>query len=78
VAADHHAVADLQAPDAAGGPDVDVVDALRVEVAGAADVVVPVGVPAVDDGVALLEPTPVAPKPSTVLTASSLKSKATT
>src|ERR671920_838066 len=40
---------------AAGGPHVDVVDADRVEGAGAADVVVPLRVAAVDDRVAGLE-----------------------
>src|SRR3954453_6323451 len=53
--ADHHAVADLQAPDAAGGPDVDVVDAELLELLGPLNVVGPLGVAAVDDRVALLE-----------------------
>ena len=55
LAADHHAVAALQAPDAAAGADVDVVDALRREFLGAADVVDVVGVAAVDEDVARLE-----------------------
>jgi hypothetical protein len=55
VAADHHAVADLEPPHAAGGADVDVVDPALVERRRAAHVVVPVGVAAVDDGVALVE-----------------------
>ena len=38
-AADHHAVAALQAPDAAARAHVHVVDALRGEFLGAADVV---------------------------------------
>ena len=54
-AADHQAVAALQAPDAAAGADVDVVDAPLGELAGAADVVVVVRVAAVDDDVAALE-----------------------
>src|SRR5262249_58466876 len=36
--ADHHAVTALQPPDAAAGSDVDVIDALRVDVARPADV----------------------------------------
>ena len=64
VAADHHAVADLEAPDAAGGADVDVVDARSVELGGAAHVVVPVGVAAVDDRVARVEQRRRAARPS--------------
>ena len=55
VAADHHAVADLQAPHTAGRTDVDVVDPALGERRGAADIVVPVRVAAVDDRVALVE-----------------------
>ncbi len=55
LAADHHAVAALQAPDAAAGADVDVVDALRRQLLGAPDVVDVVGVAAVDEDVARLE-----------------------
>ena len=52
VAADHHAIAALDAPDAAGGADVDIVDAARLQRLAAADVVLPEGVAAVDDDVA--------------------------
>src|ERR1044071_3987161 len=55
VAADHHAVAALDAPDAAAGADVDIVDALFVERLAAANVVLPKGVAAVDDDVAGLQ-----------------------
>ena len=55
VAADHQAVAALQAEDAAAGADVDVVDALLPQLLGPADVVAVVGVAAVDDDVALVE-----------------------
>ena len=52
VAADHHAVAALEPPDAARGADVDIVDALLAQRLGAADVVLVEGVAAVDDDVA--------------------------
>src|ERR1700733_9889631 len=52
VAADHHAVTALDAPDAAGGADVDVMDAAFSERLAAADVVLPERVAAVDDDVA--------------------------
>jgi hypothetical protein len=55
IAADHHAVTALQAPDAAGSADVDVVQAFFGEGLGAANVVLIVGVAAVDDGVAGFE-----------------------
>ena len=55
LAADHEAVAALQAPDPAAGPAVDVVDALRPQLLGAADVVAVVRVATVDHGVAGLE-----------------------
>jgi hypothetical protein len=50
-AADHHAVAALQAPDAAACAHIDVVNPLRREFAGAADVVHLIGVAAVDEDV---------------------------
>src|SRR6185437_4309670 len=53
--ADHHAVADLEPPHAAGDADVDVFDALAFELLGAALVVGPTGVAAVDDRVAAIE-----------------------
>ena len=52
VAADHHAIAALDAPDAAAGADVDVVDARCLQRLAAADVVLLEGVAAVDDDVA--------------------------
>ena len=55
VAADHQAVAALEAEDAAAGADVDVVDALLAQLRGPADVVAVVGVAAVDDDVALVQ-----------------------
>ena len=54
-AADHQAVAALEAEDAAAGAAVDVVDPLLADLGGAADVVAVVGVAAVDDRVAGLE-----------------------
>src|SRR4029079_2747939 len=53
--ADHQAVAALEAPDAAGRADVDVVDPVLGADLGAADVVLEVRVAAVDDRVALVE-----------------------
>ena len=55
VAADHHAEAALEAPDAAGDADVEVVEALLRQLAGAAQIVDVVRVPPVDDRVALLQ-----------------------
>ena len=55
LAADHHAVAALQAPDATARPHVHVVDPLRREFLGAPDVVHVVGIAAVDEDVACLE-----------------------
>ena len=55
VATDHQAVADLEAPDPAGRPGIDVADALGLERGVTADVVVEVRVAAVDDRVARLE-----------------------
>ena len=54
-AANHLAVTALEAPDAAAGADVNVVDAFGGELLGAADVVDVVGVAAVDDDVADVE-----------------------
>ena len=55
VAADHEAVADLEAPDAAAGAGVEVADALRVELRAALDVVLERRVAAVDEDVAFVE-----------------------
>ena len=51
-AADHHAIAAVESPDAAAGADVDVVNAFGLEFVGAAHVVFEIRVAAVDDGVA--------------------------
>src|SRR5437899_6109116 len=51
LAANHHAVAALQAPDAAAGADVDVVYALRREFFGAPDIVDIIGIASVDEDV---------------------------
>ena len=55
LAADHHAVAALQAPDAAAGADIHIVDALCGQFLGAANVVDVVGIAAVDKNVARLQ-----------------------
>src|SRR6185503_6322967 len=52
ISADHQAIADLQAPDPARRPGIDVVDALLLQRRVPADIVVEVGVAAVDDRVA--------------------------
>src|SRR5882724_1950163 len=54
-AADHLAVAALEAPDAAAGADVNIVNAFGSEFLGAADVVDVVGVAAVDEDIVLAE-----------------------
>src|SRR5208337_5598480 len=53
VAADHQAVAALLAPDAAGGADVEVVDALARQFLAAVNVIDVVRVAAVDQDIAL-------------------------
>ena len=55
LAADHQAVASLRAPDPAAGPDVHIMNALRFQFGGAADVIVVVGVAAIDDHVVAFE-----------------------
>src|SRR5208282_1193670 len=55
LAADHQAVAPFQAPHAAAGADVHVVDAVPLEIFGPRDVVPVVRVPAVDHDVVGLE-----------------------
>ena len=55
LAADHQAVAPLRPPDPAAGPDVHIVDALGFQLGGAADVIVVIGVAAVDDHVVAFE-----------------------
>ena len=54
LAADHQAVAALEAEHAAAGADVDVVDALLAQLGRPVDVLAVVGVAAVDDDVARL------------------------
>src|SRR6266446_8995002 len=53
--ADHHAITALQAPDAATGSDIHIIDAFGCERVGAQDVVDVVGVTAVDEDVASFE-----------------------
>src|SRR5579864_3231524 len=53
--ANHHAVAAFEAPNAAAGSDIDVVNALLLETLGTADIIFEVGVAAVDDGVSRFE-----------------------
>ena len=55
LAADHVAVAALQTPHAAADADIDVVNALGLQLAGAADVVMVVGIATLDDDVVALE-----------------------
>ena len=52
VAADHHAVAPVDAPDAAGSADVDIMYAALLQSLAAAHVILPEGVAAIDDDVA--------------------------
>ena len=54
-AADHQAVAALAAEDAAAGSHVDVMNPAALQFRGAADVVVIVGIAAIDDDVAGLQ-----------------------
>src|SRR5262245_22864965 len=49
--ADHHAIAALQAPYTAAGPDIDVVDSSRCQFPGPADVVDVIGIAAIDQDV---------------------------
>src|SRR3990170_2861670 len=51
-AADHHAVADLEPPDAAAGAGVDKMHAVALEVAGAPDRIFVMRVAAVDEDIA--------------------------
>src|SRR5277367_5079594 len=55
LAANHLAVAPLEAPDAAAGANVAIVEALGGELFGAANVVYVVGIAAVDDDIAGIE-----------------------
>ena len=55
LAADHHAISALQAPYAAAGSDIHIMDSLGRNVLGAADIVDVVGIAAVDDGVAFFK-----------------------
>ena len=51
----HQAVAPLRPPDSAAGPDINVVNAFRFQLGGAANVIVVVGVAAVDNYVVVFE-----------------------
>ena len=55
LAADHHAIAALQPPHPAAGPDIDIVDPPRRQLLGAPDIVDVVGIAAVDQDVVGLE-----------------------
>src|SRR5438067_9250570 len=57
VAADHHAIAAFEAPDAAARSDIEVADALGIEQLGVSDVIMEKGIAAIDQGVAGLEKT---------------------
>jgi len=54
-AADHHAIAPLQAPDAAAGSDIHVMDALGCEFFGSPDVIHVIRVAAINEYVAWLQ-----------------------
>src|SRR5690348_11825476 len=54
-AADHHAIAALQAPDAAAGADIDVMYAPGAKLLGAADVVDVVGIATIDQDIVRLQ-----------------------
>src|SRR6185295_15910028 len=54
-AADHHAIAALQTPDAAARADVNIVDAFCGQLFGAANIIDVVGIAAVDQDIAALE-----------------------
>src|SRR5882724_4333647 len=53
-AADHHAIAAIDAPNAAAGSDVHVIDAFGFQLPCTADVIFEIGIAAIDDGVAAL------------------------
>ena len=55
VTADHQAVSTVHPPDSAAGPDVHIVNAVRSQFGGSADIIVVVGVAAVDDHVVVFE-----------------------
>ena len=55
VTADHQAVSTVHPPDSAAGPDVHIVNAVRSKFGGSADIIVVVGVAAVDDHVVAFE-----------------------
>jgi len=54
VAADHHAIAALQPPDAAGRAHIQIGDAVTMQLMGAADIVFEKAIAAIDDAVALV------------------------
>src|SRR4051794_28291227 len=51
LAADHHAIAPLEPPYSAAGPDIDIVDAPRRQLLGAPDIVDVIGIAAIDQDV---------------------------
>src|SRR6185437_4797716 len=55
VAADHHAIAAFETPDAAAGADVNVMDSFFTQRLCAPDIVLPKGVSAIDDDVVAVE-----------------------
>src|SRR6516165_4022856 len=55
LAADHHAIAALEPPHTAAGPDIDIMDAFSRQLLRAPDVVDVVGIAAVDQDVARLQ-----------------------
>src|SRR5690242_18134114 len=55
VSADHHAIAALEAPNAAARSDIEIADALGIEQLGMGHVLLDTGIAAIDQGVAGLE-----------------------
>ncbi len=55
ITADHQAVSTVHPPDSAAGPDVHVLNAVRAKFGGPTDIIVVVGIAAVDDHVVVFE-----------------------
>ena len=55
IAADHHAIAAFETPDAAAGPDIQIADAFRIQHLGVTDIVLEKRVAAIDQGVAFFQ-----------------------
>src|SRR5579885_667828 len=53
--ADHQAVAAFKSPDAAAGADIEIVNALRLQLGRAADIIDIVGIAAIDDDISLID-----------------------